>query len=194
MRRLFYYYLYLFLVWGGFRYFVRLPDVIEELWFKPVIWLAPLFWWNLSLGTAKKVKMFGSKWAPSIILGLIVGVFYFVLLRKGNLSFPMVTLDTLGVILATAIVEELTLSGFVAGYLDLIKKGSVWNIFLVGLMGALLRIPILLFVYGVGGMELLGVLLFAASSGMVNAWIRLKTGNVVGSVVARIGISLSLLG
>ena len=38
------YYVYLLMAWGLFRLLVRLPDIIEELWFKPVVWMFPLWW------------------------------------------------------------------------------------------------------------------------------------------------------
>ena len=192
MRRLWYYYLYLLIVWGSFRYFVRLPDVIEELWFKPLIWLVPLFWWGLSLST--KLVMFGKDWFRSVIWGVFVGALYFGLIRRFNFNGEIGNLDMMGVALATAVTEELTFSGFVAGYLEKIQKGKWVNFLIVGLMVAVIRLPILLFVYGLGLGDLVGVILFAGASGVINAWIRVETGNVTGSILARLGMNLAVLG
>jgi membrane protease YdiL (CAAX protease family) len=179
-------------VWGSFRYFIRLPEVIEELWFKPVLWLVPLFWWNLAL--KEKVVMFGKKWVTSLVLGLIVGTAYFLLLKYKNLGVFQFDFNLLGVVLATAVTEELTFSGFVAGYLEKIRKGKILNLVIVGLMTAIIRLPILFFVYKVTGEELIGVLLVALASGAINAWIRVKSGNVAGSILARLGMNLAALG
>jgi hypothetical protein len=192
VKRLWFYYLYLILVWGSFRYFIRLPEVIEELWFKPALWLIPLFWWNMAL--REKIVMFGKKWGESLICGLVVGVVYFLILKFGNMGSFQVDINVVGVALATAVTEELTFSGFVAGYLEKIRKGNFMNLILVGLMTAVIRLPILLFVYRAGGSEVLGVLLVALASGVINAWVRVKTGNVAGSVLARLGLNLAALG
>ncbi|HCQ31322.1 TPA: hypothetical protein DIU27_02990 [Candidatus Collierbacteria bacterium] len=192
MKRLWYYYLYILIIWGSFRYFVQLPSVIEELWFKPVIWIIPLFWWQLSM--KEKVQMFGKKWTASCLMGLFVGAMYFILIRRFNLTGLKWETNLLGVVLATAVTEELTFSGFVAGYLEKIQKGKWINLLIVGLMVSVIRLPILMFVYKLGVGELLGVFLFSGASGVINAWIRVETGNVSGSVLARMGLNLAVLG
>ena len=171
---------------------MRLPEVIEELWFKPVLWLVPLFWWNLSF--KEKIVMFGKKWGWSLLMGLGVGMVYFLILKLRNLGAFQMNWNLVGVALATAVTEELVFSGFVAGYLEKISKGKWVNLVIVGLMTAVIRLPILLFVYRIGGKEILGVILVALASGVVNAWIRVKSGNVAGSVLARLGLNLAALG
>lgn len=192
VKRLWYYFLYLLLFWGSFRYFVQLPEVIEELWFKPLIWLVPLFWWNLSLKS--KIVFFSNKWKESLALGFGVALVYFLMLRSQSGRVFEINLDLIGVVLSIAIVEELTFSGFVFGYLEKLKKGSILNFLIVGLMVALIRLPILFFVYQASGREVFGVLLVAFSSGVVNAWIRQKTGSVAGSILARLGMNIASLG
>ncbi len=192
MARLWYYYIYLLIVWGCFRYFVRLPEVIEELWFKPVIWLIPLFWWGVSM--KEKINMFGKKGLSSILMGILVGIIYFVLVRKFDLVGLEINMDVFGVVLATAVTEELTFSGFLAGYLEKIQKGSWMNLVIIGVMVAVIKLPILLLVYKLGAPEVAGVMMFSGASGMINAWIRVKTGNVTGSILARMGMNLAVLG
>jgi hypothetical protein len=171
---------------------VRLPEVIEELWFKPVLWLVPLFWWNLAL--KEKIVMFGKKWGESLILGVLVGVAYYLILKYKSLTGFQPDINLMGVALATAVTEELTFSGFVAGYLEKLRKGKLTNLLIVGLMTAIIRLPILLFVFQATGKEMGGVLLVAFASGAINAWIRIRSGNVAGSVLARLGMNLAALG
>jgi len=192
MKRLWYYYIYLLVVWGSFRYFVRLPEVIEELWFKPVLWLVPLFWWNMAL--KEKIMMFGKKWGETLVLGAVVGIFYYLILKFKTLNNFNFDINLIGIALATAVTEELAFSGFIAGYLEKIQKGKWTNLLIVGLMTSIIRLPILLFIYQASGMELMGVLLVALVSGMINAWIRVRSDNVVGSVLARMGMNLAALG
>ena len=191
VKRLWYYYIYLLLAWGSFRYFVRLPEVIDELWFKPLLWLVPLFWWNLAM--KEKVVMFGKQKPLSLVLGVLVGVAYFLLLKYGNWRTFELDVNILGVAVATAVTEELVFSGFVAGYLEKIRSGKWINLLIVGLMTAVIRLPILLFVYQANLNEVIGVLLVVFASGVINAWIRVKTGDVTGSIVARLGMNLASL-
>lgn len=191
VKRLWYYYIYLLLAWGSFRYFVRLPEVIDELWFKPLLWLVPLFWWNLAM--KEKVVMFGKQKLLSLVLGVLVGVAYFLLLKYGNWRTFELDVNILGVAVATAVTEELVFSGFVAGYLEKIRSGKWINLLIVGLMTAVIRLPILLFVYQANLNEVIGVLLVVFASGVINAWIRVKTGDVTGSIVARLGMNLASL-
>ena len=192
MKRLWYYYIYLLLIWGSFRYFVRLPEVVEELWFKPVLWIVPLFWWNLSM--KEKIVMFGKKWGESLILGLVVGLVYFGVLRWGRPMSGGISADILGMALATAVTEEMVFSGFVAAYLEKMRKGRWTNYLLVALMTAMMRLPILLFVYRAGVKEIAGVVLVVAASAVINAWIRVKSGNVSGSILARTVMNFTALG
>lgn len=183
MRRFYFYILYLLLVWGAFRYFVRLPEVIEELWFKPVIWLVPIFWWNLSL--AKPILFFEGTWWKSVGLGVLTGLFYWILFA----GFKNLSWDYLGVVLATSITEEMVFSGFLASYVSRYLKEYL-VLLVIGLIVALSRLPILIFVYKLSLIETLGVLLIVFSSGMIHAFLRLRTKNVWGAIVARIFLGL----
>lgn len=116
------------------------------------------------------------------------------LARRFILGATLLNVDILGVALATAIIEELTFSGFVMGYLEKIQKGKLENLLIVGAMVAVIRLPILLYVYHAGWVSIIGVMFFAGASGVINAWIRMKTGNVTGSILARIGMNLAVLG
>ncbi len=138
--------------------------------------------------------MFGKGGVVSCLLGIGVGLMYFFLIRRFNIEGLGWKTDLLGVVLATAVTEELTFSGFVAGYLEKIQKGKWINLLIVGLMVAVIRLPILLFVYELGVGDLIGVVLFSGASGVINAWIRVETGNVAGSILARMGLNLAVLG
>ena len=187
------YYFYLLLVWGSFRYWIRLPEVVEELWFKPVIWLLPLYWWRISL--KGKPELFSGKWLVSGGWGVAVGVLYFVLLKVlGAVGQTGWNLDLLGIALVTAIVEELTFSGLVLGVLDWVRGKKGLNLIVVGLMVVGVHLPINIFVFGLRGRELVGVLLWLFSVAVINGGLRQKTGNVVGSIVARFGLMFSVLG
>lgn len=195
MKRFGIYYLYLVGFWITFRYAVRLPEVIVELWFKPVIWLVPLFWWNLSMGK-NRVVMFGKRWVETLTWGVGLGLGYWlIIVGLGNLG----SLEKMGITaallaFATAVVEELTFSGFVAGYLEREKWGEWQTALLVGFLVLGVRLPLLLFAYNLSGVMLGAILLIGGVSATIHAFIRLRTGNVLGSIVARTMFNILILG
>src|SRR3989304_4749205 len=108
---------YLIVVWCFYRFLFKLPDEIEELLVKPVIWLLPIIYilrrekTNLdTLGITLK-NLF-----PSIYLALGLGAFFVLeavitnILKYGKLNFganlgDMPFLFTLGLSFATSITE-----------------------------------------------------------------------------------------
>lgn len=192
MRRLWTYFIYLIFIWGSIRYFFRLPDVIEELWLKPVFWLIPLFWWNFFQKTP--VKFFDGKIWTSFLLGMLVAVFYFLIIRHGVfVGLKEIGMDMVGVALATAIVEELTFSGYLLGYLEKIRGQNYINLFVIALMSIAIRFPIWIFVYKLSLTVILASSLFVFGFSMINGYIRSRTNNVWGSIIARMGLNLALI-
>ena len=123
-----------------------------------------------------------------------MALFYWLIIRRLNFGIPSISWDIFGIAIATAITEEVTFSGFIMGYLERFTKGNFMNAVLTGFMAAIIRLPIVLFVYKLSPVAVLGVLLLAGASGMINAWIRQRTNNVTGSIIARVGLNLALLG
>lgn len=190
MKKLLVYIVYLLIFWGSFRYFFDFADVVEELWFKPVIWLVPLFWWNASL--KQRVTFFEGSILKSSLYGLLAGCFYWLATLNFGASEPL-GFDLIGVAVATAVVEEMAFSGFVLGYM-LKNKVDVNNaLFLNSLFVAICRLPVLLFVQQMSFLNLVFVLSFVFASALINGLVRQKSGSVVGSVVARIALNVSLL-
>lgn len=182
LRRLLSYFGYIFLVWGSFRYFIRLPEVVEELWFKPVIWLVPLFWWQLSLG--KKIRFFEGGWGKTLLFGLLGGLIYFVVLRLFIQTQFTLDANRAGIAAVTAVVEELTFSGFVLSLLVLETKKEGTALGLTALGFALIHLPINLFVFHLPMQSLAGAFLLTFFVGMINGFLRLRSNNVLSAVIA----------
>ena len=137
--------------------------------------------------------MFKNQWLETVLWGLGLALVYWLLVRRFNFGLPNLDLNVAGISVATAIVEEMTFSGFITGYLDKFYKGSLLSPLLTAAMAAVTRLPIVIFVYKLDPLTIFGILLLVASSTMMNAWIRQRTGNVTGSIIARIGLNLALL-
>ena len=140
------------------------------------------------------IPMFGKKRLSSLLIGAFIGTIYFLVIRRLQISGIKWEINVVGIVMATAITEELVFSGFIAGYLEKIRKGKWTNYLIVGSMVILMRLPILLFVFKPDLSETVGVLLVAGASGVINAWIRVRTEDVSGSILARMGINLAVLG
>ncbi len=182
LKRLLFYFGYVFFVWGSFRYFISLPEVIEELWFKPVIWLAPLFWWQFSL--RNKVRFFEGRWGKTLLWGLFGGLIYFVVLRLFVQTEFILDANRVGIAVVTAVVEELAFSGFVLSLLVLETKKERTALGLMALGFALIHLPINLFVFHLPWLTLTGAFLLAFFVGLINGFLRLRSNNVLSAVMA----------
>ena len=115
---------YLLIVWGFYRNAARLPETIEELVIKPVLWLIPVAYLLKKEGLGlRSLGVNMQNLFPSVYLAVILGVVFalegvFVNYVKydqvefaanlGEIAFS--TLLLLSVV--TAVVEELTFRGY----------------------------------------------------------------------------------
>lgn len=184
LKRLGLYYGYLLLAWGAFRYFVRLPEMIEELWFKPVIWLVPLFWWHLSLN--KKIELFGGKVSKTVGWGLLGGGFYFIILQVLMTKRLVISLDGFGIALITTIVEGLVFSGVILGLLVKETKREGLSLIVNGLAFATIYLPVNIFVRGFNQDLSLEAFILAFFVALINGLLRLKAKNVGAAMMANL--------
>lgn len=126
MKKVFYIWLLIFVFWTAYRFLFVLPEWIDELIFKPIIFLGPVFY------LVKKEK---KKWASvgiktgnlfvDIYLGIFLGLLFALeglvtnYVKYGQFSFaPLVRLQGAGLLiyvflsLMTAISEEILGRGF----------------------------------------------------------------------------------
>lgn len=181
LRMVMVYFLYLFSAWSVFRYFVRLPEIVEELWFKPVLFLVPLFFIYMSKG--EKPKLWRGNIFSSLVLGLIAGVIlrvvFYMTLKQGlnlNLEKTMVA-----VLIAT--VEQVTFAGLVLVLVRKSVKNSVWASIIVAIMYGLIHIPILWLTQDLWINTILGVFLLNFCISFIANLTFLNTKNISGSIL-----------
>lgn len=161
---------------------MRLSEVIEELWFKPVIWLVPLFWWQFSLG--KKIQMFQGGIGKALLFGFFGGAIYLVILKILVQSPFVFGIDRVGVAAVTAVVEELTFSGFILSMLISETKKENLSLGVSALGFALIHLPINIFVFHLPAIALMGAFLLAFFVGLINGFLRLRSNNVLSAMIA----------
>lgn len=184
LKRLVIYYIFVFLAWASFRLFIRLPEVVSELWFKPVIWLVPLFWWQISEGR-ERVKLFGGRLGEALAWGLLVGLFYYVVVKLVmKTAWWTASLDGIGIGLAAAVVEEVTFSGIILPRMIRALGRPDLSLILVAMMFATMRLPINLFVFHLDLRSLMGAFILAFLVAVVNGFIRLRSNNTLAAITA----------
>ncbi len=151
----------------------------------------PLFWWNVSL--KDRITFFNVNLAKSLLVGALLGGFYWFVFKKGGGSLGF-NFDIFGVALVTAVVEELTFSGFILGYLSKNTKFSKnLLLVLVGGLVVLSRLPILFFDFHLPLSQVFFVSLIVFGTSVLNGFVRVWSGNVAGSIVARLLLNLATL-
>lgn len=166
--------------------------MVEELWFKPLIWLLPLF--LLWFPERTKLNFFKGGILGTLLYGLGLGACYFLILfvigfiREGTgLSLDWQTtafLNFMGISLATAITEELAFSGYIFGKLSAVLKKPENAITLTAFLFALIHIPIGLFTYKFDFYQLTGFLVLVVTVQLANVWVMSRSRNVLAPILS----------
>lgn len=194
LRRVLAYYSYLLLVWGFFRLLFKFPDLIEEMWFKPVLWLLPLFW--VWFGDKNRVKFFNGKWIKTLLWGAGLGVAYMAVAgiaaagKKGVWMMPgmeagaLAWMDVVGLGLVTAISEETVFSGYIFQRLKGESKNFWAAAVTTAILFAIMHIPVSIFVLNYNMTELVSYLWLVILVTLGNNWLMWKTGNVIAPIMS----------
>lgn len=193
------YFAYLLVVWGFYRYLFQLPDQIEELIIKPVVWLLPMFYFvfkkeNLglsSLGYTLK-SLF-----PAVYMALGLGAIFVMegvltnFFKYGSLNFganigsaPFML--ALGLSFATSISEETAFRGYIFSRV-LIATKNEWTAMLVttGFWTAI-HVPIVFFVWKLNFVAAILDLMLTAIFGFGAAFVYARTGNILSSILLHV--------
>ncbi len=185
---------YLFVVWGLYRLLFKLPEEVEELFVKPIIWLAPVvFFLKKENQTISSLGISGKKLFPAIYFVIGLGALFTIegliinFVKYGGLNFTAnlgekSVLASLGISFATAFSEEISFRGYLFNRLWW-ALGNEWlaNV-LTSICWSLIHIPITFFVWemelGAAGAYLVLIFLF----GMGSAFVFARTRNVFSSI------------
>jgi len=193
-------YVFILLVWGFYRFLFRLPDEIEELILKPILWLGPV----LFLLWREKQDLDSIGWSTknlfkSLYLGIGLGIFFafegllthwlkyhglsFVNLQYQSFSALLVAL---GVSLVTAISEETAFRGYIFNRLWHLL-GSEWTANLITTFGwALVHLPITFFVFHFTFEQMVTFLVLVFIFGLASAFIFARTKTITASILLHV--------
>lgn len=190
---------YLLIIWGFYRFLFQLPETIEELFIKPVVWLLPVIYLIkkeresiASLGITLK-NLF-----PAVYYALGLGAFFVMealvinFVKYGgkfNLGanigeLPFLT--SLGLSFATAISEELTFRGYVFTRVFAFLKNEIYANLLTSLFWALIHVPITFFVWKLDLSAALIYLFLTTLFGVGSAFVYARTKNILSPILLHV--------
>jgi membrane protease YdiL (CAAX protease family) len=189
---------YLVLIWAFYRFLFQLPDQVEELAVKPILWLIPVFWLTNKEGLKLASLGFTFKnFFSSIYLSIGLGTIFVAegllsnFLKYGHFNFganigSMSLMATLGLSFATAISEETAFRGYIFGRLLMTLKNETMANAIQSLLWTMVHIPIAFFVWGYTLPQGIAYLFVTALFGFGSAFIFARTKNVAGSVLLHV--------
>src|SRR3989339_523737 len=190
---------YLLIVWGFYRFLFELPETIEELFIKPVVWLVPVFYllWKekegiSSLGVTVK-NLF-----PAVYYALGLGAFFVMEAMVVNFvkyggqfnlganigKLPFVT--SLGLSFVTAFSEEITFRGYIFTRVWKYLKNEVLANVLTSLFWGIVHVPIAFFVWKLDLTSALIYLFLTTLFGMGSAFVYARTKNILSPILLHV--------
>lgn len=186
---------YLLIVWGFYRFIFKLPEAVEDLVIKPIIWLLPVFY--LLKREKKGVSSLGLTFKnlfPSIYMSLALGAFFAFIgglvnyFKYGSLNFtgnigesPFYT--ALFLSLVTGISEEIAFRGFIFNRIWH-ALGDEWKAnYIVSIFYALVHLPIAILWWRLPLEGTLGVFILMICFSIGSSYIFARTKNVTSSIL-----------
>lgn len=189
---------YLLIIWGFYRFLFKLPDEVEELLIKPLIWLLPVVYFVKkeklgisSLGITTK-NLF-----PAVYFALGLGAVFLVeallinYLKYGNFQFaanigekPFFT--SLGLSFATAMSEEITFRGYLFNRVWTVTNSEIFANLSTSFFWALVHVPVTIFVWKLSLTASVLYLLLTTLFGIGSAFVFARTKNVFSSVLLHV--------
>lgn len=191
---------WILLVWGLYRYFVRLPEWADEFVFKPLVFVVPVLWYVLKKErrNLESIGITGKNLFNSIYIGLGFGMVFAIeglvahALKYGKLDVnPITAFQQYGFFLifvsfATAFSEEVLSRGFI--FNRIYEKTQ--NIFKAATIGAImfvfLHIPILVTSNQLQGSTLIMFFVTDVILAYANSMLFLNTGSLVAPILVHV--------
>jgi membrane protease YdiL (CAAX protease family) len=189
---------YLIIIWAFYRFLFQLPDNIEELAVKPILWLIPIYLIMRKEGfRLSDIGITFRNLMPSLYLSLGLGIIFLIegvltnFLKYGGFHFganigstPLAA--SLGLSFATAFSEETAFRGYIFGRLLTVLKNELSANIISSSLWTVVHIPIAFFVLGYTIPQGIIYLILTAIFGLGSAFVFARTKNVFGSVLLHV--------
>jgi membrane protease YdiL (CAAX protease family) len=189
---------YLLIVWGFYRMLIKLPEEVEELIIKPLLWLAPVFYLlkKEKLGLASVGVTFQNLF-PAVYFSLALGALFAFegviinIVRYKGVDFSANLgqgsfLIALFLSFATAISEEITFRGYLFGRIWHVLGGEWRANLLTSFVWALVHIPVAIFWWELDFSGTATLLFLTTIFGMGSAFVYARTKNILSSILLHV--------
>jgi len=189
---------YLLLFWGFYRLLFKLPDEVEELFLKPLIWLLPLVFILKKEGVGlSSLGITLKNLFPAIYLSLGLGAVFAIegllinfVKHQGfkfgaNIGEP-IFFASLGLSFATAVSEEISFRGYIFNRLWWVLKNEWQANIITSVIWGVIHIPVTVFVWKLNFSAALVYLFLTTVFGVGSAFIFARTKNVISSVLLHV--------
>ncbi|MFZ3301664.1 MAG: type II CAAX endopeptidase family protein [Microgenomates group bacterium] len=198
-KRAVYLAVYLLIVWGFYRFLFQLPEPIEELFIKPIVWILPvLYLVKKERQTLDSIGITTKGLFPAVYYALGLGAFFVMealiinFVKYGgqfNLganigNLPL--LPALGLSFATAISEELAFRGYIFTRVLNFIKNEVYANLLTSVFWAMIHVPITIFVWKLDFTAAVTYLVLTAIFGIGSAFVFARTKNIVSPILLHV--------
>ncbi len=185
---------FLLIFWGCYRLIFQLPDTVEELVIKPIVWLLPVVYFirRERLG-ADSVGITTKNMFQAIYMALALGSLFAIegilvnYLKYGELHFnanlgTSNIITSLGISFATAISEEIVFRGFLFSRMWQ-GLNNEWQANVVVSLGwVLIHVPITIFVLKLAAPAAISYLFLTFIFGLGSSFLYAKTKNISSSI------------
>lgn len=179
-------------MWTTYRILFSLPEWIDELVVKPLIWVGPLIYLhkNNILQTIQSIKINSAK---NIKFGFLIGLLYFVIytgISKISVGLPQFNPDSLTIVqlilqmviaLSTGFMEEIIFRRFILERSLLLFHDSVVANSFTTVLFTLIHLPIIIFIYKYSLPATISYLSLIGISGFIYGLVYLKNKSLVAS-------------
>jgi membrane protease YdiL (CAAX protease family) len=192
---------WILLIWSLYRYFLRLPEYLDELLFKPLVFLGPVFWYvrKIEKRSLASLGLTVKKFFPSVYIGLGIGLLFAIeglaanALKYGKVNInPIVAIQQYGLVMllvlsiATAFSEEVLSRGFLFQRIHEKSRNLFSALFISAVLFILLHVPILVTSLKLQGFTL--VLFFVTDFvlSLANGLLFYQTGSIVAPLLVHV--------
>ncbi len=187
-------FVFLLLVWGLYRYIFQLPDTIEELVVKPIIWIGGTYYFvRKEKQKLESIGITSKNLFPAIYFAIGLGLIFAVegilvnFLKYGHLNFQAnigsgSMFVSLGISIATAISEEIAFRGYIFTRLWIALKNEWVANLITSVLWTIIHIPVTVFVLKYSLNEAIIYLFLTFIYGLGAAFIYARTKNIASSI------------
>lgn len=190
---------YLLLVWGFYRFLFKLPDEVEELVIKPILWLVPVFY--LVKKERKTIESIGITFKnlfPAVYYAIGLGAFFVIeavvvnFMKYGGQfdlganigALPL--LPALGLSFATAVSEEITFRGYIYTRVSaFVKNEAVANV-MTSVFWATIHVPVTIFVWKLNFSSAVTYLFLTTLFGIGSSFVFARTKNILSPILLHV--------